>query len=152
MASSRSQATWVRALSIGSIALALSSCDMGMADPSDPTRPSIARVQQGGTTLTIRPQVRRLSDGTVHVRVEAGCPAGLEVLEAFVTVSQTSGFGLGSLPVSCTGRTRKISVIVTLPGAAFEPGDAVVSGFLLAIDPATSETEQGQDTRTVVLR
>ncbi len=93
-----------------------------------------------------------MGDGTVRVRVEAGCPEGFAVLEAFVTVSQAAAFGEAFIPADCTGRTQKHRLIVTALEGSFGPGPAVLSGLLLAEDPASFETEQGQDTEIVDLR
>jgi hypothetical protein len=132
--------------------LGLLGCDPEAPGPSEALGPSPAKVGPGATTLELRPKARLLADGTVRLRVEAGCPEGLAVLEAFVTVSQAAAFGQASIPADCTGRTRKHQVTVTALEGSFGPGPAVVSGFLLAQDPTTFETEQGQDTETVELR
>jgi hypothetical protein len=127
-------------------------CDDVVPSSGEALGPSFAKVGPGGTTLDLRPNIRLLDDGTVRVRVEAGCPEALEVLEAFVTVSQTTAFGEVFIPADCSGRMQKDWLIVTAFEGAFGPGPAVVSGFLLAEDPATFETQQGQDTETIDLR
>lgn len=132
--------------------LGLLGCDQVALSPDEALGPSYAKVGPSGTTLDLRPKARLLDDGTVRLRVTAGCPEGLAVLEAFVTVSQAAAFGEAFIPADCTGRTQKHRVIVTALEASFEPGPAVVSGLLLAEDPATFETEQDQDTETVDLR
>jgi hypothetical protein len=132
--------------------LGLLSCDHAGRSPSEALGPAFAQVGTGGTTLDLHPQARLLADETVRILVEVGCPEGLVVLEAFVTVSQATAFGTAPIPADCTGRTRKHRLIVTALEGSFEPGPAVVSGFLLVVDPTTSATEQGQDTETVELR
>jgi hypothetical protein len=132
--------------------LGLLGCDDAALSPGEALGPSFAKLGPGGTTLDLRPKARLLVDGTVRLRVEAGCPEGLVVLEAFVTVSQAAAFGETFVPADCTGRTRKHQLIVAALEGSFEPGTAVVSGLLLAEDPATFATEQGQDTETVDLR
>jgi hypothetical protein len=127
-------------------------CDHTVAGPDQAVRPSFAKVGPGGTTLDVRANVRLLNDGTVRVRVEAGCPEGLVVLEALLTVSQTAAFSLAPVPVTCTGRTEKHWLVVPAQDGSFEPGPVTVSGFLLVTDPETFATEQGQDTETVDLR
>jgi hypothetical protein len=127
-------------------------CDQVAPSPGEALGPSFAKVGPGGTTLDLRPKARLLADGTVRLRVEAGCPEGLVVLEAFVTVSQEAASGEAFFPADCTGRTRKHRLIVTALDGPFERGPAVVSGLLLVEDPATFETEQDQDTETVDLR
>ena len=134
------------------VLLGLLGCDQAPPSQRDPFGPSLAKVGLGGTTLELRPKARLRADGTVRVRVEAGCPQGLVVLEAFVTVSQTAAFGEAFIPADCTGRTQKNWVSVTPLEGSFEAGPAVVSGLLLAEDPTTFETEQGQDTETIALR
>lgn len=123
--------------------LGLLGCDHAALSPGEALSPSFAKVGPSGTTLDLRPKARLLADGTVRTRVEAGCPAGLVVLEAFVTVSQAAAFGEAFIPADCTGRTQKHQLIVTALDGSFEPGPAVVSGLLLAENPATFETEQG---------
>jgi hypothetical protein len=134
------------------VPLGLLGRDVAAPSPDDRLGPSLAKVGAGGTTLEFRAKTRLLADGTVRVRVEAGCPPGLVVLEAFVTVSQDAAFGEAAIPADCTGRTQKSWVSVTALEGSFEAGPAQVSGFLLAEDPTTFETEQGQDTEAIVLR
>ena len=142
----------LHALVASSAVLGLLGCDQAMRSPEQTIGPSFAKVGPGETTLDVRSQIRLLADGTVRVRVEAGCPEGLEVLEAFVTVSQAAAFAMAPIPVACTGRTQKSWLIVSAFEGSFGPGEATVSGFLLALDPASAATEQGQDTETVDLR
>jgi hypothetical protein len=71
-------------------------------DPSHPKcRPA------GPTERVDHLRTALLSEGRVRVRVEAGCPAGLEVLEALVTVSQETAFGEAPISAACTGQTRR---------------------------------------------
>lgn len=135
-----------------SLSLGLVGCGPTPLDPGENLGPSFAKVGPGGTTLQLRPRARLLADGSVRIRVEAGCPSGLEVLEALVTVSQDAAFGQAAVPVQCTGKTSKSHVIVTALDGSFEPGPVVVSGFLLVVNPATGLTEQGQDTEAIDLR
>jgi hypothetical protein len=132
--------------------LGLLGCDRAAPSPGEALGPSFAKVGPGGTTLDLRTKTRLSGDGGVRVRVEAGCPEGLEVLEAFVTVSQETAFGEAPISADCTGRTRRSWVTVTAFEGSFGPGQAVVSGLLLAEDPVTFETEEDQDTETVELR
>jgi hypothetical protein len=132
--------------------LGLLGCDHVALSPGERLGLSFAKVGPGGTILDLRPKARLLADGTVRLRVTAGCPEGFAVLEALVTVSQSAAFGEAFIPADCTGRTQKHQVIVTALEGSFEPGSAVVSGLLLAEDPATFQTEEDQDTETVDLR
>jgi hypothetical protein len=132
--------------------LFLLGCDHAALSPGESLDPPLARVGPGGIAFELRPKARLLADGSVRLRVVAGCPSGLAVLEAFVTVSQAGAFGEAFLPADCTGKAEKHWVTVTALEGSFEPGQAVVSGILLAEDPTTLETEQAQDTETVALR
>jgi hypothetical protein len=143
---------WLRTFFALSGLVGLLGCDHAVLSPDEALGPSFVRVGPGGTTLELHAKVRLLADGTVRVKVEAGCPEGLAVLEAFVTVSQAAAFGEAFIPADCTGRTQKHRLIVTAFEGSFGPGPAVVSGLLLAEDPTTFETEQDQDTETVELR
>ena len=96
-----------------------------------------------------------LTDGgnTVTLRVTASCDSGLEVLEAFVTISQDSFVQVG-IPLSCTGRRQVFTLrAAVLEGSPpFQPGVAQASAFVLVLDPATGETFQAQDSVQVRLR
>jgi hypothetical protein len=96
-----------------------------------------------------------LTDGgnTVTLRVAARCDSGLEVLEAFVTISQDSFVQVG-FPLSCTGRRQVFTLQATvLEGSPpFQPGVAQASGFVLVLDPVTGQTFQAQDSVQVRLR
>jgi hypothetical protein len=133
-------------------ALSLLGCDHAALSPGESPDPALLKVRTGETTLELRTKARIRADGSVRVRVEARCPSGLAVLEAFVTVSQTAAFGEAFFPAACTGRTDKHWLTVTAFEGSFQSGPAVVSGLLLAEDPITFETEQAQDTETVALR
>jgi hypothetical protein len=96
-----------------------------------------------------------LSDGgnTVTLRVAARCDSGLEVLEAFVTISQDSFVQVG-IPLSCTGRRQVFTLRATvLEGSPpFQPGFAQASALVLVLDPVTGQTFQAQDSVQVRLR
>jgi hypothetical protein len=87
----------------------------------------------------------------VVVDVQAACDAGLEVLEAFVSVSQegvASDFGFFT-PV-CDGKKHRFQVRVrAFEGSGFRTGDAFASAFVLVQDPETGETAQAQDSRRI---
>jgi hypothetical protein len=87
----------------------------------------------------------------VVVDVQAACDAGLEVLEAFASVSQegvASDFGFFT-PV-CDGKKHRFQVrVLAFEGSAFRTGDAFASAFVLVLDPGTGETAQAQDSRRI---
>jgi len=100
-------------------------------------------------------QVGVLSDGgnTVTFRAVARCAPGLEVLEAFVTVSQDS-FVQVFFPLSCDGRWQRFLLTGTvLPDEPqFTEGRAQASGFVLVEDPVSGDTVQAQHSRRMRLR
>ena len=143
----------------GPVALVLASLGCGN-DAPDPAAPGslidasvspLARISEGAV-LELRGQAKLLKTGAVRVRVQFGCAEGLEVLEANVSVSQSSTSGMAGLGGVCTGRHRNFHVIVTALEGPFQPGETTVSAFVLVIDPATGLTQQAQDTRTLELR
>jgi hypothetical protein len=98
-------------------------------------------------------KVGRLTDGdrTVTFRATARCEPGLEVLEAFVTVSQDSFVQVG-LPLTCDGRQQVFTLAATVIDGSFQPGVAQASAFVLVLDPATGQTAQAQDSEQMRLR
>jgi hypothetical protein len=66
------------------------------------------------------------------LRVSASCPAGAEILEAFVYVNQ-GGFSteFGSVNVPCDGTTHTLEVRVTALDFVLHKGKASASGLLL---------------------
>jgi hypothetical protein len=79
----------------------------------------------------------------VIVALTASCPRQWQVLEALVTVSQSQASGEGFFPLSCTGRDQTFSVTVRSFGAAFAPGEAQASAFVLI--ERRGGTQQAQD-------
>jgi hypothetical protein len=89
-------------------------------------------------------------DGSaVIIEVTASCARRWTVLEAFVTVSQPQVSGMGGIPLSCTGRVQTFAVTVPALDAAFTPGDAQASAFILI--ERRGRTQQAQDTAVVTL-
>lgn len=94
-------------------------------------------------------------DGFVLGRVKVACPAGMEVLEALVTVSQDDQaiFGEGFIAAGeCDGRRHRTTFGAQSYDAPFHAGEAYVSAYLLVVDPATDETLSAGDTRIIRLR
>jgi hypothetical protein len=79
----------------------------------------------------------------VVVDMTASCARNWQVLEAFVTVSQPQAGGTGSFPLTCTGQDQTFTVTVRSLDAAFEPGQAQASGFVLIL--RRDQTQQAQD-------
>lgn len=105
------------------------------------------------TSVTIDPKAKRVEGGAaVVVRLTVTCDPGLETLEAFVTVSQDEAFGMAGIPTNCDGLPHRHRVRVGNFGGTYDKGEAQVSAFILRIDPATQQTETGQDSRAVRVR
>jgi hypothetical protein len=95
-------------------------------------------------TVEIAPTATLAEGGqAVIVEVTASCPRNWQVLEALVTVSQPQASGMGFFPLTCTGRSQTFTVTVRSFGAAFEPGEALASAFLLIL--RRDQTQQAQD-------
>jgi hypothetical protein len=88
------------------------------------------------------------------VRVRASCHAGLEVLEAFVTLDQDGvATDFGFFPLTCDGTKHEFRVRVnTFDDTRFHRGDGFGSALVLVEDPGTGETSQAQDSGVVRLR
>jgi len=86
----------------------------------------------------------RLVDGgqAVIVRVRVACPAGVEVLEAFVYVTQDGNESqFAPIPLVCQDRPRTYRIRVEAQELPFHRGRARASGYvLLANDDTTSPT------------
>lgn len=105
------------------------------------------------TSVTIEPKAKRVEGGAaVVVRLTVTCDPGLETLEAFVSVSQDEAFGMAGIPTNCDGLSHRHEIRVGNFGGTYDKGQASVSAFILRIDPATQQTEQGQDSRIVKVR
>jgi hypothetical protein len=88
----------------------------------------------------------------VGVPVRARCPTGQTVLEALVTVNQAGNEGTGFFQLRCDGKWRTTEAQVNAIDFLFQAGQATSSAFLLVLDPATGNTAQAQDGRTIRLR
>lgn len=125
------------------IASAAAFLPVALAAPGDARARPLATVEVADTAA-LSP------DGqTVTIDVTASCARRWEVLEAFVTVSQPQTFGMGGIPLTCTGRPRTFTVNVTSLDLAFEPGDAQASALVLI--ERRGRTQQAQDSEVVQL-
>jgi hypothetical protein len=88
----------------------------------------------------------------VGVPVRARCPQGQSVLEALVTVNQAGNEGTGFFQLPCDGKWHTTEAQVNAIDFLFQAGQATSSAFLLVLDPATGNTAQAQDGRTIRLR
>jgi hypothetical protein len=129
--------------SAGILASAAAFLPVALAAPGDARARPLATVEVADTAA-LSP------DGqTVTIDVTASCARRWEVLEAFVTVSQPQTFGMGGIPLTCTGRPRTFTVNVTSLDLAFEPGDAQASALVLI--ERRGRTQQAQDSEVVQL-
>jgi hypothetical protein len=129
--------------SLGVLASAVAFLPVALAAPGDAAARPRATVEVADTA-TLSP------DGqTVTIEVTASCAQRWEVLEAFVTVSQPQTFGMGGIPLTCTGQPRTFTVNVTSFDLAFEPGDAQASALVLI--ERRGRTQQAQDSEVVQL-
>jgi hypothetical protein len=132
---------------------------MGMRAPIIATLTAAAVLIPAGSvaappdvTVSIRPHALLLEGGAaVSVSVKVSCPAGREVLEAFVSVGQNDDAvtGTAGLPVVCDGSPSVYTARVEALEGSYQPGKARASAFVLVLDQSTGTTEQGQDGRTV---
>jgi hypothetical protein len=93
--------------------------------------------------------------GTVVVQVAYRCDAGLQPLEANITVSQdnqqiSGQTGLGS--IVCDGSTHVNTVTVRPNAGRFHKGVANASAFLLLYDPSTGQTVSVNHSETITVR
>ena len=94
--------------------------------------------------------------GDVVVQVAYRCDAGLQPLEANITVSQddqtiSGQTGLGS--IVCDGATHVNTVRVRpTSGDRFHHGEAYASAFLLLYDPSTGGTVSVNRAETIFVR
>jgi hypothetical protein len=84
---------------------------------------------------------------TLHITVS--CARGWQVLEAFITISQPQTEGTAGIPLSCTGKVQTFAVTMPSLDAAFQPGDAQASAFVLI--ERRGRTQQAQDSEIILL-
>ncbi len=99
-----------------------------------------ANLSAGGAAVTVSGKLR--------------CPAGYQVLEAFIYVVQDQNSSqFAALPVTCNGKLRAFRVTVqAYPDSAFRAGPATTSGYLLLLDPASGGTVSTSPTGSITLR
>ena len=105
--------------------------------------------------VRLQPSAQLDGAGAATGRVRVSCPAGMQPLEALVTLSQADGAvsGQGAIaPVTCDGRARWYAWRVAAPEAAFSPGPARASAFVLVLDGTGTSTLSGADARVVRVR
>jgi hypothetical protein len=86
---------------------------------------------------------------SVTLDITASCARGWQVLEAFIMISQPQTGGTAGIRLSCTGKVQTFAVTVPSLDAAFQPGDAQASAFVLI--ERRGRTQQAQDSETIVL-
>ena len=93
--------------------------------------------------------------GAVLVRATLSCHPGYEPLEAHLTVSHNDHavIGTGGIRgVRYDGRLHDYRVRVRAQEGTYREGTAYASGYLLVINPTTSNTQSASSTRTVEVR
>ena len=94
------------------------------------------------------------ADGSATVPVTVACTPGSVVIEALVTLSQDDGavWAMAGIPnVRCTGQPRTYLVTLRPYDAAFHPGTAYASPYVLVQSRRTGETESGGSARYITL-
>ena len=103
-----------------------------------------------GPTVELASVAILAPDGqSVTIDVTASCPKKWAVLEALITVSQPQTFGQAGISLTCTGRPQLVPVTVRSLDAAFQPGSAQASGFVLI--ERRGQTQQAQDSQVVLV-
>jgi hypothetical protein len=133
---------WRRLVASVGLAAAVAG-SLAVASPVDAAPKAKASVEVADTA-TLGP-----GGQTAVIEVTASCARGWQVLEAFVTISQPQAFGMGGIPLSCTGKAQTFAVTVTSPDQPFQPGQAQASAFVLI--ERRGQTQQAQDSEVVQL-
>jgi hypothetical protein len=95
-----------------------------------PRRP--ARAFEEAPTVDIHTAAGLAPDGrTIGVTVLASCPERWTVVEATVRVSQPSGSGEASFPLTCIKSIRSFSIAVPATTGSFQLGEAQVSATVI---------------------
>jgi uncharacterized membrane protein YeaQ/YmgE (transglycosylase-associated protein family) len=133
-----------RLASVSVVAAVIGSFVVTLAAPQVDAAPRPKASVEVADTAALAP------DGqSVSIDITASCARGWQVLEAFVTISQPQTSGTAGIPLSCSGRAQTFAVTVPSLGAAFEPGDAQASAFVLI--ERRGRTQQAQDSETILL-
>jgi hypothetical protein len=99
---------------------------------------------QEALAVEIAPAARLIQGGkAVVVQVTVTCPAGADVLEAFLYVNQDGNQGeFTSFQPTCDGTPHTFMVRAQAAGFRYHVGEATVSGYvLLASGASTSPTQ-----------
>ena len=118
------------------------------ASSSPPSKTQPVRVQ-------LPVGAKLVAENAIVGRVKVACPAGLEILEAHVTVSQDDQRLFGQGPISgvhCTGKPRWYRYQARAYEHSFHTGSAYVSAYVLAGAEHRVRTASGGDTRVVKVR
>ena len=101
--------------------------------------PPAGALAQDALTVEIAKKATLVAEGqAVLVTVTVTCPAGSEVLEAFIYVVQDERSSpFVGLPVTCDGTAQTITVSVPASDIPFRTGDARVSGYVLLMSGAS---------------
>jgi hypothetical protein len=106
--------------------------------------PAGARFQEA-PTVDIHSAAGMAPDGrSINVTVLASCPERWTVVEAVVRVSQPSGSGQASFPLTCIGSMRSFSVSVPSSGGAFQLGQAQVTASVVISRGKTARADDAE--------
>ena len=111
--------------------------------------PVPAATAQDGVAVEFAPTARILKGGkAVAVKGTATCPAGAEILEAFLYVNQNGNQGVfAPFHPTCDGTSHSFVVRAAPDGFRYRKGEASVSGYVLLTSGASMSPS-----RTVTLR
>jgi hypothetical protein len=99
--------------------------------------PPVVDIQSGAAGMA--------PDGrTIGVTVLASCPERWTVVEATVTVSQPSGSGQASFPLTCIKSMRSFSIAVPATTGSFQLGDAQVSATVVIKRGKTARADDSE--------
>jgi hypothetical protein len=99
---------------------------------------------QEGLAVEIAPTARLIQGGKAAlVQVTVTCPAGAEVLEAFLYVNQDGNQGeFAFFQPICDGTPHTFMVRAQAVGFRYHPGEAMVSGYVLLTSGASTSPTQ----------
>lgn len=99
--------------------------------------PPVVDIQSGAAGMS--------PDGrTIGVTVLASCPERWTVVEATVTVSQPSGSGQASFPLTCIKSMRSFSIAVPATTGSFQLGEAQVSATVVIQRGKTARADDSE--------
>jgi hypothetical protein len=99
--------------------------------------PPVVDIQTGAAGMS--------PDGrTIGVTVLASCPERWSVVEATVTVSQPSGSGQASFPLSCIKSMRSFSIAVPATTGSFQLGEALVTATVVIERGKTARADDSE--------